>query len=56
MTGPTGIVDNAAAMPYIYGAFIVTALLLVGLGIYFYTALKASSKEAERLNPRKKAK
>lgn len=49
---PTGIVDNSAAMPYIYGAYGVMALLFFGLALFAYGKLKKSTREAERLNPR----
>lgn len=51
---PSGIINNDMALPYVYLSYGVTALVLVGLGVYLYRQLKSSSAESERLNPRKK--
>ncbi|WND03068.1 hypothetical protein QGN29_01650 [Temperatibacter marinus] len=56
MNEPSGIVDNAAAMPYIYGAYAVVAFLLIGMGVYIYSRFKRSEKEADSLNPRNRKK
>lgn len=51
---PLGIVDNAAAMPYIIAAYGVMAFLLVGLLGQTYSALRSSSRQVEDLKSHNK--
>lgn len=45
----TGFVDPADALLYVYAAYGVTTILLLGLGVYVYTRMQAASRKASDL-------